>query len=75
MDQQNSPKNRGRRIVVHIGPYGLACLQVVKMDIVNKILDEEAKAKASTLVDKHLDLKFDLGTLLAIDENEIKFNA
>lgn len=41
------------------------------MDLVNQILEEDERAKASTTVEKHLELKYDLGTLLAIDENDV----
>lgn len=44
------------------------------MDIVNEVLaksEEEAKKYKPTHVHKHLELYYDLGTLLAIDENEL----
>lgn len=44
------------------------------MDIVNEVLEkseEELKKYKSTKVSKHLELDFDLGTLLALDENEL----
>lgn len=42
------------------------------MDIVNEILSNEAKNLKSTRVEKHLELQFDIGSLLAIDENELE---
>lgn len=47
------------------------------MDIVNEVLqksEEEQKKYKPVKVDKHLELEFDLGTLLAIDENELNVN-
>ncbi|KAF5280252.1 hypothetical protein FQA39_LY18075 [Lamprigera yunnana] len=42
------------------------------MDVVSKILKKSIKeAEKSITVDKHLDLEYDLGTLLAVDNNKL----
>jgi regulator of ribosome biosynthesis len=44
------------------------------MDIVTKVLEEAAKQAQqfkSINVEKHLELEYDLGTLLAVDSNDL----
>lgn len=44
------------------------------MDIVNQILEREQKKSEkyrSIVVEKHLDLECDIGTLLALDTNDL----
>jgi regulator of ribosome biosynthesis len=44
------------------------------MDVVTKVLEEAAKQAEqfkSIDVDKHLELEYDLGTLLAVDTNDL----
>ena len=46
------------------------------MDIVTKVLEEAAKQAdqfKSINVGKHLELEYDLGTLLALDTNDLDF--
>lgn len=53
---------------------GNVLFTLFKMDIVNEVLEksaEEEKKYKPTKVNKHLELEYDLGTLLAIDENEL----
>jgi len=44
------------------------------MELINKIVEDDLKAKSSIQVEKIIPLKFDLGTLLAVDENQLELD-